>query len=1798
MAGNNELAAAQQRKVEAALGTEQRLAPVALKLQQFDKKREANDYNYILDATKDDPMGGPAQNLMELRDKYKPSEKALKFVDTWRNLTPAQRAQYFNENPQMRAARVALDSGLWATNDTSTRGTAVKQAQGVLGKQDINFGDALTNNPEIALAAAMALNDGKIDDNKLQIINEATGMFNTLSIMATAQSDAVREKTWNNLSRPQQNAVISLADAILKDYKVKEAKGENPIIAFLGTTIGGIFNALVWANDQAQHVYRTAALTTFDNNYRTIPGRENFSDVANPFNFFNNPANIIRAWQDTETGKIDEASFQRLKEKYGDKNTTVVRDAIQLMGTEDGFGKLVKMYENDQEALQIIDQILLESERTPTINSLLKDTDSITRDDLGNIIANQTGLDPNNPVWQVIDKGVNFTAVFFGDPTLIAGKAVKAYKIFKYGLIRNTGIAETRNLLANPKVARMFDGLSNDIIRMNDAVDAREVNKIRQQIRTAYGKYVTDDAIDSLQRYFKETENRFPTRFQTIEGWINEGDGISQLLMGKPVRASQFTIPRMTKARELYIKARLGDKSVIKFSGESDKLIASILGDTNDPTVIRLAFGLNPTDDISKVMENPEFRNLMQQYQVSNLIDALLNPAIRAEISRLNGVDPATLVINEVKDVNTGKRLYRGWSTLSPAAWRARTDRWLRTFETAPSGRQIDFVTAKDTGQIYAWARTTFSREFSNQIAEIWRVANPGQRRIIAAGVFETIADARGITNPLLRNRVVTSSLRAGEEYAATQGVLRKTEDGRTVAVRYNPAEVSGRKHALHVGQLSEKLTVPNYTELQQISVKLGLLDKILGRTYGNTWTAVTNGWSFLNLAGPRYVERAAIEDHAGYILTGGSFTEYVSGKRVTQSFRESRGKTTGVVGEVSRYVGDGTNYVTRFVGKLFKGHLDKAEVAEAQKALERGSYRKFSELAVLSLSRMKLSSYILKTFNRKLSKVEDEALKAFASMGNEGLVLVDEVAEIGHDLNNFAVTNARLNLNAGRKGINTPGSRSIREENWTELTFQRDDTAAYAYWTNGMHWVLHTDGTIGQHVFNALLKSRTVEEAKKIAMPLIIKDIESGKFDVRMFSIFDEPNMTATDFASRYFDDSAHMFAMADGQLVNRRLVESLKTTDKDGNTVGKIYQRDASGDIVNELDPAFLRDDLTELERPAYVLGRRDKLVGFKGIKSFTEEAWLTMSESLARISREPIFFARYVGEYQALKPLVQRYVSGGMSEFAAKKLVRDMAVRRAEYVSLAYMDNPAVRSFGAMNARNVARYYRATEDFYRRAVRLAKYYPEGLQKASLTYGMLEDTGYVWKDDNGDQYFIYPGTGLLHQFVSRTMSVFQDWKPLTDSPFIYGGQPTMLTPSADPSSWLPTFASPIMGINIKLLTNIGPFKDLEQYLLGTRGAKVAGNPQEFSSELWSSILPGHATRILGIMNADERQSQYANAVRGAIQILAHNGQLDAKNLVTKADENAMMDRISSTAYAVLVVKTILGFTAPASPQSIANDLVSSDARKLGIKSLRQGYIQLLNQYEGDAEKALATWYKLNPDLLPFAVSQTEATTPIAPSSTTDAVNWFNDNSTFAQKHIDAMVYLAPRSGDFSYKMYGLMKSYGFIRNKTVDDMFKEVITKRDEFEYDQTKADYEDALANAKSPSEKASIEAKWKQLKQEFYASNPYLEDRIILRGSKKTTPVRERILKDVRAAIEEIYSSNTKLITDSTNRISSMVKTYDDAMTELSIYTGKTDSYSTSKRGDIRNTLKAILKDIAGDDTNAKNFYNMLDSLIGD
>ncbi len=134
---------------------------------------------------------------------------------------------------------------------------------------------------------------------------------------------------------------------------------------------------------------------------------------------------------------------------------------------------------------------------------------------------------------------------------------------------------------------------------------------------------------------------------------------------------------------------------------------------------------------------------------------------------------------------------------------------------------------------------------------------------------------------------------------------------------------------------------------------------------------------------------------------------------------------------------------------------------------------------------------------------------------------------------------------------------------------------------------------------------------------------------------------------------------------------------------------------------------------------------------------------------------------------------------------------------------------------------------------------------------------------------------------------------------------------------------------------------------------------------------MPAHINRLIGALDTDERNSQYASAWRKAVTYLEASGNGlpkrydDEGKLLppTSAEQEEYRLRVKNTTLGVLRVRFALGFLAPASPQVQLKYDMAQWIRDNGRANWKQAFNNLLDKYPGDYDAAMAKWVELFPD-------------------------------------------------------------------------------------------------------------------------------------------------------------------------------------------------------------------------------------------
>jgi len=695
--------------------------------------------------------------------------------------------------------------------------------------------------------------------------------------------------------------------------------------------------------------------------------------------------------------------------------------------------------------------------------------------------------------------------------------------------------------------------------------------------------------------------------------------------------------------------------------------------------------------------------------------------------------------------------------------------------------------------------------------------------------------------------------------------------------------------------------------------------------------------------------------------------------------------------------------------------------------------------------------------------------------------------------------------------------------------------------------------------------------------------------------------DLTPDSIAKIAFNRAKENFVKKDGTTLNLDLLSKIRTQDEAGNWI-----------VTGKLS----LDDLptNELDLPASIIG--PTLVPAVDASQYTTTlmtngwTWLGMANS--RMSREPLVLNEMITIRKQMRSTgfeqvwIDAYTKGidpenvkgiAAATLKAKRELASVVEDRAVAQSLAYIDNPLVRSQIAFSARNFARFYRATEDFYRRMYRAVRFNPEAVQRAALTYEGVTHSGWVQKDDQGQAYFVYPGIAPVYnavQGVLDRMGIGNQFK--VPFPVEFGAQLKMITPSLNPDSLIPTFSGPMAGASVTTISSLvgifdqGAADTIKGYALGKYAV---------DQPVLSALMPAHINRLIGAMDQDERNSQYASAWRKAVTYLEASGHGLPKKynedgtLIPPSAQDLEDYRLSvkNTTLGILRVRFALGFFAPASPSVQLKSDMSQWISDNGAANWKQAWVKLLDQYPGDYDAAMAKWVELYPNEVPYTLSESEKKS-VAPLRYAEEAGYFVDqNKGLFDSYPGAAAFLIPHKTGFSWDAYKTMKDMGLMQNKRVDEYLREVQTAADLQQYYTRKNQFEESLSTAGADYDRTQLRREFDSWKQVFFAGRPLVQEELS-QGSQKAIE-RQRTL----AELETMLNKNPGIRPKTESKLREMISLYNQYKEERANYDTYGGSQQLSKM--LKDDTIARLREMAKYNENTQAAYDVLfGRLLGD
>ena len=611
--------------------------------------------------------------------------------------------------------------------------------------------------------------------------------------------------------------------------------------------------------------------------------------------------------------------------------------------------------------------------------------------------------------------------------------------------------------------------------------------------------------------------------------------------------------------------------------------------------------------------------------------------------------------------------------------------------------------------------------------------------------------------------------------------------------------------------------------------------------------------------------------------------------------------------------------------------------------------------------------------------------------------------------------------------------------------------------------------------------------------------------------------------------------------------------------------------------------------------------------------------MAEAMDRVVngviRQPAVSVMYVNSrtgHSALEAEVKRKhlerilaENPKMDPKKAVKLADDLA--RAQFTEIAqteavntllkFVDNPSIQSNFSLSFRFVSRFYRATEDFWRRYIRILRDQPlRAVYRARLAHVGLDSRGDVYTDERGEKYFIMPTDMIINHAIEpiiRKLTGNENFIIPQYNQFTVGLR--AINPSFAADAGMPTLSSPIAGGTVWALKSaLGLLPDsidypglktidtLDKYLLGSVGDNITFQRAVFpalGSGTWDLV-----TTLLG--SKDSRRISSLT-----MQAIAYN---QANGLSIGADATVeevakYQKNLRITAMNIAAFQTILSRTSFTTFGSRESGDVPDYLKTGGMITPKAEFFAILTgiikndpTIEDPYELALVTYLGKNPGKLAYTVSRDARSTRVVVQKTAQLKDWLMRNKIFVEKYKDAALIFAPQIGDFDASVYTWLEAADMISKPEVESYLNSVLVAEDKYKYYAISDLIKEQLATeARIPERKAIIE-QGEKLRKAIRKANPRL-DALLDTPSDSQYESEKTILRNLTQAI---YEPSTPIPTKERSVMRLAVDSMNDFIAFVTDESNQKLVNFDQLKYDKKDSLQALIKELSVASPNVK------------
>lgn len=1172
--------------------------------------------------------------------------------------------------------------------------------------------------------------------------------------------------------------------------------------------------------------------------------------------------------------------------------------------------------------------------------------------------------------------------------------------------------------------------------------------------------------------------------------------------------------------------------------------------------------------------------------------------ALSAFSSGLVNSDEATKVVDDAVDaISRGEGANRKIKIAMNERLRRLTENALLDNDIAVRGEGA----LRDSRKLYALARAANLDKYSSGVlVEKWSVATEGERIKMLEGLSKTIGKNLGLDlfddGQKLVDDIGRVLIDGNEAYASGIKVtennfksLSKFVDTDTLSEYLKSGEllrageVDGVGKAVFVYQLEGRVSIPNMGKWLQVATGRGAKRNVLlrgagGTVHGKLVENLTNAWSWAVLI-PRLGLRSAIDEVAMYGLThpATGLKDFFVGRSVSKIVRTGKAATRfGLTGKKATGLGRLTSDQGLAYGVIYRNLSDYVDADDIKALASNPTPDATEKIFQKALMKAKVKNL---NVTKVLGDAENEAIDAFLDTVPTRLYLIDDLntgvgrANYMRDGVSPRTTESSvqiLNMDTSVKSV------AVRKQSggYENVELTNVDNLSIGKFVDG--WQINlgkvfndsTDGKVADIV------AQNIGNEDKTINLLVDFWTKNPKLLQEFANIAGKP-ASALDQAINSYKAILGLISRSDG-TINTQLLDAMRGAD------GTFRASRLTPDVFTSMKNTDLP---ASLAMPKYTIVPRNP--GEVIAQTVVDGTYSWMERQVATLAREPIMNANYLKYWKELEPnrraMIKRLMDSGLTKEAATKQantsIANLAMNEAFARTIAYVDNPAIRSHLAFSVRNYARFFRSLEDFSRRVYRIAKYEPLAFRNLRLANEGLEHSGFIYEDSEGDKYFMFPGDSIVNNVLNPIVSIVTGEQIKTPMPLQFTGKIKMLAPSFDPEAVVPTLSGPMSAISTKVIEKI--FRLGSTYTgneaLANFGDELSGLALGKYAEgktLSQMLIPPSVQRALALFDSDDRDSQWASATRKAMMYYAANGMAPGAN-ATPGELEEFKDMVSATARNIIVTRFAMGLLSPVSPTLDSGVDIPDYLREFGVVNFKQAFYDMVNEYSDDPngyEKALRKWSRVKPGALAYTISETEANTVASVKKTLEAAQYYRDNRGMFKKYPEGAAFFLPFDGEYDLTSYTFLKREGFTEAKPVEDFLREVAIANEKNLYDQQKKYYEDLAAVAGSPQASALVTERGAAWREQYLAERPLLKEVVTTFAGNEGR--RAGVLQELDQMVNDPRVPDTEL----KKKYAEMLNAFHRGMNNLDNYPGQTDR-EISYRKILRNNLAAELESIA-------------------